>query len=101
MKAVLQELEADLGLRLKALFGRCPELYGFIVEERMVEGTKEEAGARELELYVAGIDVFPMLGSGHSEKLVAQISTALADLLEDSPEAADLLAGRTFARAFH
>ena len=100
MKAV-QELEADLGVRLKALFGRGPELYGFIVAERLVEGTKEEAGARELELYIASIDAFPMLGAGQSEKLVAQISTALADLLEDSPEAADLLAGRTFARAFH
>ena len=81
----VQELEADLGVRLKALFGRCPELYGFIVGERVVEGTKEEAGARELELFVAGIGVFPMLGSGQSEKLVAQIANALADLLEDIP----------------
>ncbi|HEX6266795.1 MAG TPA: hypothetical protein VFZ81_07840 [Burkholderiales bacterium] len=96
-----QELEADLGARVEAIFGRCPELCGFLVEERVVETADGEAGARELELYIAGIDVFPVLGSGQSETLVAQISAALADLLEDSPEAADLLAGRTFARVVH
>ncbi len=97
----LQELEADLGARVEALFGRCPELCGFVVEERVVEASEGEAGARELELYIAGIDVFPVLGAGQSETLVAQISAALADLLEDSPEAADLLAGRTFIRTLH
>jgi len=96
-----QDLEADVGARVEALFGRCPELHGFLVEERVVELAEGEAGARELELYIAGIDVFPVLGSGQSETLVAQISAALADLLEDSPEAADLLAGRTFARTVH
>lgn len=96
-----QELEADLGARVEALFGRCPELCGFMVEERLVAGHEGEAGARELELYIAGIDVFPALGSAQSETLVAHISAALADLLEDNPEAADLLAGRTFARTVH
>ena len=98
---VAQELEADLGARVRALFGRCPELCGFQVEERVVQGAGSEGGMRELELYIAGIDVFPALGSAQSETLVAQISAALADLLEDSPEAADLLAGRTFARTMH
>ena len=96
-----QELEADLGARVEALFGRCPELCGFLVEERVVDGSSAEAGVRELELYIAGIDVFPALGSAQSETLVAQISAALADLLEESPEAADLLAGRTFVRTVH
>jgi hypothetical protein len=96
-----QDLEADLGARVQALFGRCPELCGFLVEERVVEAPVGESGARELELYIAGIDVFPALGSAQSETLVAQISAALADLLEDSPEAADLLAGRTFVRTMH
>jgi hypothetical protein len=96
-----QELEADLGARVEALFGRCPELCGFLVEERVVDGGSSEAGVRELELYIAGIDVFPALGSAQSETLVAQISAALADLLEESPEVADLLAGRTFVRTMH
>ena len=93
-------LEADLGARVAALFGRCPQLCGFLVEERVVQGSGEP-GARELELYIAGVDVFPALDKDQSETLVAQISAALADLLEESPEAADLLAGRTFARSLH
>ncbi len=99
MNAV-KELEADLGTRIGELFGRCPELYGFMVEERMV-ADPDEAGVRELELYIAGIDVYPALGSAQSETLVAQISAALADLLDDRPEVADLLAGRTFFRSLH
>ena len=97
----LQDLEADLGARVEALFGRCPELCGFLVEERTVEAPNGEAAVREMELYIAGIDVYPVLGAGQSESLVAQISAALADLLEETPEAADLLAGRTFARTVH
>ena len=61
----------------------------------------DAAGVRELELYIAGIDVYPALGSAQSETLVAQISAALADLLDDRPEVADLLAGRTFFRSLH
>ena len=74
-----QDLEADLGARVEALFGRCPELYGFLVEERVVEAPAGEGAARELELYIAGIDVFPALGTAQSETLVAQISAALAE----------------------
>lgn len=99
MNAV-KELEADLGTRIGELFGRCPELCGFMVEERMV-ADPDAAGVRELELYIAGIDVYPALGSAQSETLVAQISAALADLLDDRPEVADLLAGRTFFRSLH
>lgn len=100
MKAV-QQLEADLGARIGELFGRCPDLCGFMVEERLVDAPQGEAGVRELELYIAGIDVYPVLGSAQSETLVAHISAALADLLDENPEAADLLAGRTFFRSLH
>jgi hypothetical protein len=94
-------LEEALGARLEALFGRCPELCGFLVGERIVNPEESQPGAREWELYIASIDVYPALGGAQSEMLMAQISAALADLLDDSPEAADLLAGRSFARSLH
>ena len=94
-------LEAALGARLQALFGRCPELCGFLIGERIVKPEESHPGEREWELYIASIDVYPALGGAQSEMLVAQISAALADLLDDSPEAADLLAGRSFARSLH
>jgi hypothetical protein len=83
------------------LFGRCPELCGFMVGERLVAVDDCDAGSAELELFVAGIDVYPALSSLQSETLVAHISAALADLLNDSPAAAELLVGRTFARNLH
>ncbi len=94
-------LEAALGARLEALFGRCPELCGFLIGERVVKPEESRPGAREWELYIASIDVYPALGGAQSEMLAAQISAALADLLDDSPEAAELLAGRNFARTLH
>lgn len=93
MKALREQLET--------LFDRCPDLCGFEVGERVVSAAEGEAGGAELELYIAGIDVYPALGNAQSEALVAHISAALADLLNDTPEAADLLAGRTFARTVH
>jgi hypothetical protein len=94
-------LEADLGARLEALFGRCPELCGFLVGQRALAAQDGESDAVELELFIAGIDVYPALGSAQSEMLVAQIAGALAELLNESPHAADLLAGRTFVRTLH
>lgn len=94
-------LEADLGARLEVLFSRSPDLYGFSVGERSVAAADGDTGARDLELFVEGIDVYPALGTEQVQMHVARISAALADFLDDSPEAADLLAGRTFARIVH
>ena len=94
-------LEADLGVRLDALFSRCPQLCGFSVGERSVPAVDGETGTRDLELFIEGIDVYPALGTEQVETHIARISVALADFLDDSPEAADLLAGRTFARITH
>jgi hypothetical protein len=95
------QLEADLGARLAAIFSRSPELCGFLVGERVVALHDAEGGGVELELFVAGIDVYPALGSAHSEMLVAQISASLGELMNENPQVADLLAGRTFARTLH
>jgi hypothetical protein len=94
-------LEADLVARLAAIFARSPELCGFLVGERVVALHEAEGGGVELELFVAGIDTYPALGSEHSERLVANISASLGELMNENPQVADLLAGRTFARTLH
>jgi|SRR5688572_10522392 hypothetical protein len=94
-------LEADLGARLEALFGRCPDLCGFLVGQRMLAVPEGESGDAELELFIAGIDVFPALGAKQAEALVAQISAELGELMNESPDVADLLAGRAFVRTLH
>lgn len=96
-----QRLEADLDARLDTVFDRCPELCGFSVAERLVPGKGEDAGLREWELYVYDIAAYPVLGAGQSEQFFGEISGALAELLNERPEAAQLLPGRTFARAWH
>jgi hypothetical protein len=94
-------LEVDLGLRLGALFNRCPDLYGFLVGARVAAPGEADPDGAALELFIAGIDVYPVLGAKQAEALVSQISAELADLMNESPDAADLLAGRTFVRTLH
>jgi hypothetical protein len=90
-------LEADLGARIETLFDRWPTLCGFSVGQRSIE----EAGVPELELYISGIDVYPALGSGQPDQLFNEISAALVELLDEHPEAYELLRERTFARTLH
>jgi len=94
-----EDLEAALSARIETIFERCSQLYGFSVEERLVSRNKE--GVREWELYVSAVAAYPELGPDQAEGFIGQISEALADLLTQRPQAADLLPGRTFARAWH
>jgi hypothetical protein len=97
-EAERRRLEADLGARLDMLFGRCPELCGFLVGERLISASD---GRADVELFIADLAVYPALGAGQLETHLAQISATLSDLLNDCPAAAELLPGRTFARAVH
>jgi hypothetical protein len=56
---------------------------------------------REWELYVSAVAAYPELGPGQAQGFIGEISDVLADLLNQRPQAADLLPGRTFARAWH
>jgi hypothetical protein len=99
-KAQHAELEAALSERIEAIFERVPALCGFSIAERLVaESARDDA--REWELYVCGVAAYPPLGEGQAQDFIGEISGALADLLQQSPQAADLLPGRTFARKWH
>jgi hypothetical protein len=91
-------LEADLGTCIETVFERCPMLCGFSVGKRGI-GSKD-ADATMFELFISGIDVYP-LGWGQSDELCREISTALVDLLSEHPDAFGLLCDRTFARSLH
>src|SRR5688572_3871086 len=94
-------LQADLDARVEVVFRRCPALCGFSVGERLVPVQSAEGDVREYELFVSAIDVYPAIGEGQSEQFFDEISRALAELLDERPEAAELLPGRTFARVLH
>jgi hypothetical protein len=76
-----------LDAAVNRIFAAWPELYGFSV------GTLE--GALSLE------DVAVDPWAAHVEELPREIAAALLELIDEEPEAAELLRGRTFARVLH
>ena len=75
--------------RLQSLFARCPELSGF-----SVRGDAEE-------LIVSDVGISPRLGAEQYGEIFQDIAATLSELLEERPEAGELLRGRTFARTLH
>jgi hypothetical protein len=84
----MDPLLQDLNERLNALFRRCPELHGFAVRlDRPIPC--------ELTCYP------PPQHGEQAEAALAEIAQMLSELLDERPEAASLLRGRTFARTLH
>jgi len=73
---------------IEALFCRCPALCGFTVQHTSA-------------LFVSEITVDPFAGWPAPDELTHEIVTALGELIEECPEARELLRERTFARTFH
>lgn len=82
MNPLLQEVQ-DL---VNMLFQRYPTLCGFSVKD---------------DMSFSNLACHPALGGDEAELLCEEISQALHDLMEERPEAAELLRGRTLARTFH
>ena len=82
MNALLREVN-DV---MSTLFQRYPALCGFSVKD---------------DLRLSNIACHPALIADEAEMLCEEISATLLDLVEENPEAADLLRGRTLARTFH
>lgn len=78
--------EALLESRIGALFRDLPPLCGFAV-------------ARDLSLFDVATVTWP--GYGVGAELYDEIAHAITDILDEGPEATELLRGRTFARALH
>ena len=94
-------LEADLAARMEALFRGWPMLRGF-----SVEGGPEvtRAGARGSlgdELYFANLACYPTLDRDQSVELCEQIASVILELVDERPEAVEMLRGRTFARTLN
>jgi hypothetical protein len=83
---IRQQDEAFVTRHVLALFQRMPMLCGFRLQ-------------RDLKLTDVTVHTWP--GYTVGEKFYEDLMQALADLVEERPEAVLLLRGRTFARAFH
>jgi hypothetical protein len=82
MNALLQEVH-DV---MSTLFQRHPALCGFSVKE---------------DLSFSNVACHPALIGDEVDMLCEEISATLHELVEERPEAAELLRGRTLARTFH
>jgi hypothetical protein len=79
-----QRLEASIN----ALFRRWPMLCGFTIDHAS-------------ELFVGEITIDPPCGLHPRGQLCSEIAAVLGELIEECPEAGELLRQRTFARVFH
>jgi hypothetical protein len=101
MKNRLLRFEVDLAACLELLFARWLPLHGFSVQESGDLGRQRCAGHLEGDLFLADLACYPALDGEQAAALCEEISAELLELVEDRPEAAELLRGRTFARTLH
>jgi hypothetical protein len=96
MRYVAAQLEASV----EALFGRFSVLHGFSVQDRpgvLGIGLPAQAG----DLYLADLGLYPALCVEDAQLICEEIRDTLVELIDEQPEARELLTGRTFARSFH
>lgn len=82
----MNALYVEVSNTVEALFRRHPALCGFSVRD---------------DLSFSNVSCHPALHGAQASELIDEITEALHDLLEERPEAADVLRGRTLARVFH
>ena len=92
--------EADLGASIHALFVRCPRLNGFAVRSAGQPSGDGFALPPEGELFVTDVSIYPS-DFDTTVTHFGAIASALARLIDEYPEAGELLCGRTFARVLH
>jgi hypothetical protein len=85
----LQRAGRDLEAQLESLFERCPDLWGFSVQDK------------DNELFVSDVGITPRLSAEQYGDIYEDITKTLAALLDERPEVCELLRARTFARVLH
>ncbi len=83
-----------------SVFEGYPSLCGFTVQS---SPGLPDGGAEPLDhgLFLTDVGLYPQPGLEDSRMISEGVRDMLIELLEKRPEAAHLLAGRTFARALH
>ena len=92
--------EADLGASINAIFVRCPSLHGFAVSSSVPSGDGF-ALPSESGLFVSEVSIYPACSEDSAVAHFREIAVALARLIDECPEAEQLLRERTFARVVH
>jgi len=94
-------VEAYLDAGIRALFLDCPTLCGFSVRGAESLAREGLALAGASELVVTEISVFPLIGLEAPLEISRKIALWVVRIVDDCPEASELLRECTFARNFH
>jgi hypothetical protein len=74
-------------------------LRGFTVEDGPQVSGERSRGYLDGDLYFSNVACYPSLEREQSVELCEEISAVLLELIDERPEAVQLLRGRTFARS--
>ena len=97
----LRRAAAEVEARIDALFGRCPELAGFAVQDQDALNDEDPASDEESGLFVTDVGLSTTVIPEEVDKVYTLIGRTLSEVLWKRTEALELLRGRTFARTFH
>jgi len=93
------------GVELEALVGKLfryyPALYGFSVQPTLAVSDHRNAFAVKDDLFLAHVEFNPWADREPPEQMLGYIAKALLELIDECPDADELLRGRTFARELH
>jgi hypothetical protein len=97
----LSRVEAELSARMHAVFGRCPDLAGFSLQDRTGLPDYVDRSHLQDELFVTELGFSTPVSATEYDQTYILIADAVSDLVSERPEAFELLRGRTFARTLH
>ena len=97
----VRRFEADLVAQIKVLFGRCPDLTGFSVQDRAGLPDHIDPSGREGELFVLEVDFSSPISENEFEEVYDMLNITISELVSERPGAFEWLRGRTFARTLH
>ena len=95
-------MRTTLPAQIQSLFTRFPSLCGFSVHglDELPDNCPR-SGENGVDLFVGDVGISPLVGARQRGEIFREIIVALAELLDEDPEAEESLRGRTFARVVH
>jgi len=94
----LRHTAAELEQSILSLFGSFPNLCGFSIQDRPGNAASESLQAG---LFLTEVGLYPLPNIEEGKFICQEIRDTLAELIDERPQARELLSGRTFARSLH
>jgi hypothetical protein len=95
-------MKTSFPAQIESLFTRYPALCGFSVHglDELPDNCPR-GGEGGVDLFVGDVGISPLVGAKQRGEIFREIVVALAEVLDEDPQADDILRGRTFARVLH